>query len=144
VGLSYRIPAGEHPKAGNCKAIWEHYNGNDGNGEAAWTTIACAEVLTTWEIMKRGIALTGTLDANSFVLGANAITNDFYYDAHVPMDFVIPGPNGPFKTRGFSHYTVAQWSPSQSKYVFPVYPCYYVIFGPNGKGCQDLRRYYKK
>jgi hypothetical protein len=142
-GLSARVPAGVSKYDGNCQNIWQHYNGNDGNGQAAWTTIACAEVLTTWEIMKRGLALTGTVDANSFVLGANAINNDFFYDAHVPMDFIIPGPHGPFKTRGFSQYTVAQWDPAQSKYVFPKFPCYYKTFGPNNAGCEDLRKYYK-
>ena len=94
--------------------------------------------------MRRGVKLTGKLDATSFVLGANAIRDDFYWDAHVPMEFKIPGRNGPFQTRAFRHYTVADWSSSQSKYLFPAYPCYYKLFGPNNAGCEDLRRYYRK
>jgi hypothetical protein len=144
VGLTYRIPKGEHPKTDNCKNIYEHYNGNDGESESASVTLACSSILSTTEAMRRGLALTGKLDANAFVLGANAIRNDFYWDAHVPMSFEIAGPRGPFKTRAFSHWTVADWSSTQSQYTFPSYPCYYRDFGPNGAGCEDLRRLYGK
>jgi hypothetical protein len=143
VGLTYRIPDGEHPKTDNCKNIYERYNGNDGLSESAYVTIACSAILSTTEIMNRGERLTGTLDANSFVLGANAIRNNFSWDAHVPMEFQIPDADGPFKTRAFSHWTVGDWSSGQSRYTFPVYPCYYRDFGPNGAGCEDLRGTYK-
>jgi substrate-binding family protein len=144
VGLTYRIPEGEHPKSDNCKNIYEDYNGDDGLSESAYVIVACSAVLSTAEIMNRGIALTGRLDGNSFVIGANAITNDFYWDSHIPMDFKIPGQDGPFKTRAFDYFTVADWSSSQSKYTFPKYPCYYRQFGPNGAGCEDLRSKYRK
>jgi hypothetical protein len=143
VGLTYRIPSGEHPKAGNCRKIYEQYNGNDGQGDSASVKIACTAVLSTAEIMRRGLRLTGRLDANSFVIGADAIRNDFYWDAHVPMEYRIPGVNGPFKTRAFSHYTVADWSSARSAYEFPKYPCYYRVFKPNGGGCEDLRSMYR-
>jgi hypothetical protein len=144
VGLTYRLPAGASPYDGNCKKIYESYVSGDGNGDSASVKIACADVLSTAEIMRRGIKLTGKLDATSFVFGADAIHQDFYWDAHVPMLFRIGGPNGPFKTRAFDHYTVAAWSSAQSKYTFPAYPCYYRLFGPNNGGCEDLRKFYSK
>ena len=64
-GLTYRLPAGASPYDGNCKKIYEHYQGNDGNGDSASVKIACADVLSTAEIMKRAVKLTGRLDANS-------------------------------------------------------------------------------
>lgn len=144
VGLTYRIPEGEHPKTDNCKNIYERYNGNDGLSESAYVVIACSAILSTSEIMRRGERLTGTLDANAFVLGANAIRNNFFWDAHVPMEFQIPDADGPFKTRAFTHWTVADWSSAESRYTFPRYPCYYRDFGPNNGGCEDLRPTYKK
>jgi hypothetical protein len=144
VGLTYRLPAGVSPYDGNCKNIYEHYNGNDGNGDSASVKLACGAVLSTAEIMKRGVALTGRLDANAFVIGADAIKNNFFFDAHVPMEFDIPSVHGPFKTRAFSHYTVAAWSSTKAAYTFPAYPCYYRHFGPNNAGCEDLRAFYTK
>jgi hypothetical protein len=93
--------------------------------------------------MRRGFKRTGRFDANSLLLGADAIRDDFYYDAHVPMSFAYPGPNGPFKTRGFTHWTVADWSSTAKAYTFPAYPCYYKTFKPNGAGCEDLRSKFK-
>ena len=144
VGLTYRIPAGEHPKTDNCKNIYERYNGNDGLSESASVLLACSSILSTSEIMNRGLRLTGKLDSNAFVLGANAIRNNFFWDAHVPMEYQIPDTNGPFKTRAFTHWTVADWSSAESRYTFPEYPCYYRDFGPNNAGCEDLRSTYKK
>lgn len=143
VGLTYRIPAGEHRAGNNCKDIYEHYHGNDGLSESAAVLVFCSTILSTAEMMNRGIELTGKLDATSFVLGANAINNDFYWDSHVPMSFRIPDADGPFKTRAFNHWTVADWSSAESKYTFPKYPCYYASFGANGAGCEDLRPLYK-
>lgn len=143
-GLTYRLPAGASPYDGNCKNIYLHYNGDDGNSDSASVKLACSAVLSTAEIMRRAVALTGVLNATSFVLGANAIKNNFYWDAHVPMSFNIPSANGPFKTRAFTHYTVAQWNTGSSKYDFPAYPCYYRSFGANNAGCEDLRRFYSK
>ena len=141
IGLSTRVPG--HPKAGNCKKIYETYNGNDGQGDSAAVLIACTGILSTSEIMNRGYKKTGVLDSNSFLLGADAIRNDFYWDAHVPMEYSFPSAAGPFKTRGFSHWTVADWSSTEGRYLFPKYPCYYRTFGPNNGGCEDLRATFK-
>ncbi len=139
-GLSTRVPTGEHPSAGKCAEIYRRYNGEDGSSTSAATNIACAQILTTAEIMRRAVKLTGTLSSDTLLLGANGITNDFFYDGHVPMDFSIPDADGPFKTRGFSHYTVVKWN--EKAYTFPEYPCYYRLLGPSNGGCEDLRRYF--
>lgn len=145
VGLSTRVPPGEHASQGKCKRIYEKYNGNDGQSESASAQIACAVILTTAEMMRRAVRLTGTLTADTLLLGADGIDNDFFFDAHVPMNYKFPDANGPWKTRGFSHYTVVDWSSTSSAYTFPEYPCYYQRFGASKQsGCEDLRRYYKK
>jgi hypothetical protein len=145
VGLSTRVPAGEHDTAGNCAEIYRHYYPNDPatNATSASTNIACAQILTTAEMMRRAVALTGKLTSDTLLLGANDIRRDFFYDGTVPMDFSIPGVNGPFKTRGFSHYTIAKWSSANGDYTFPEYPCYYRLIGPNKSGCEDLRKYFQ-
>ena len=144
VGLTIRVPPGEHSQDGNCKRIYEKYNGNDGQSESVAQTLACVSVLPTAEMMNRGIKRTGVLDSDAFLLGADTFRNDFYYDAHVGLQYSFPGPKGPFKTKGFSHWTVADWSSTQSKYTFPEYPCYFKTFGPDKAGCEDLRATYKK
>ena len=144
IGLSYRVPAGQHRDEGKCKDIYEQYNGNDGQSDSAAVKLACATILPTAEMMRRAIKLTGTLTADTLLLGANAIDNDFFYDATVPLDWRYPSVKGPFKTRGFSHYTVVDWSSSQKKYTFPLYPCYYQVFKANDGGCEKLTKYYKK
>ena len=144
VGLSIRVPAGDHPMEGNCKRIYQKYNGNDGQENSVAVTLGCVSVLPTSEMMNRGIQRTGTLDANSFLVGADMFRDDFYYDAHVPMQYHFPSAKGPFKTKGFSHWTVVDWSRGESKYLFPKYPCYYKTFGPDNAGCEDLRATYKK
>jgi hypothetical protein len=143
IGLTIRVPAGEHRFSGNCKRIYEKYNPNDGQSNSVAVTLACVSVLPTAEMMNRGIKRTGNLDSNAFLLGADSIRNDFYYDATVPMEFKFPSPGGPFKTKGFSHWTVADWSSAESRYTFPAYPCFYRTFGPNNAGCEDLRSTYK-
>lgn len=144
VGLSYRVPAGEHPMEGNCKTIYEQYNGNDGMSDSAAAQIACAQILTTAQMMRRAIRATGILNANTLMLGASEIKDDYFYDATVPMSYTVTNPAGPFKTRGFSDYTVVHWNTAQSKYLFPAYPCYYTVFEPNSGGCRDLRKYFKR
>jgi hypothetical protein len=143
VGLSTRVPAGQHPKEGNCKAIYEKYNGNDGQSDAAYPQIACAQLLSVAEIMRRSLTRTGVLNANSLLVGADAVRNDFYYDATVPLRWSFPGPGGPFKTKAFSHYTVVKWNSAQSKYLFPEFPNYWEVMGPNRSNAQDLRPYFK-
>jgi hypothetical protein len=143
VGLSTRVPAGQHPKEGNCKKIYEQYYGQDDQSDSAYTQIVCAQLLSVAEIMRRAVARTGVLTGNSLIVGADAVRNDFYYDATVPLRWSFPGPGGPFKTKAFSHYTVVKWSPEQSKYLFPEFPNYWEVMGPNKSGAQDLRPYFK-
>ena len=83
-------------------------------------------------------------DANAFIVGANAIRNDFFWDAHVPMEFKFENTGGPFKTRAWSHMTPVDWNVSQGEFDFPAYPCYYRTFGPGGGGCEDLRALFEK
>lgn len=143
VGLSIRVPPGKHPKDGNCEKIYQKYYPNDGQEGSASVLIACVTVLPTAEAMRRGFKRTGRLDASSLLLGADAIRDDFYYDAHVPMSFSFPSTKGPFKTRGFTHWTVADWDSNAGAYTFPKFPCYYKTFKPNGAGCEDLRSKFK-
>jgi hypothetical protein len=144
VGLSTRVkPGGGHPKEGNCKRIYEHYYPADGQSESASAQIACALILSTAEILKRGEAKTGKLDANALLVGADAITNDFYYDAHVPLDWRFPAPPGPYKTKGWSHYTPVKWNSGTKKYDFPEYPIYWQVMGPGKAGGIDLRPMFK-
>lgn len=144
VGLSTRVPPGKHPKEGNCKRIYEKYYGNDGQSEAAYPKVVCAVILTGAETMRRAIEETGVLTGNSLMVGADAITDDFYYDAHVPIDWILPGPRGPFKTKGFSHYTVVDWNSTKATYDFPEFPLYWEIMGPNKSNGQDLRPLFKR
>jgi hypothetical protein len=143
IGLSYRIPAGEHPKENNCKKIYQKYNDGDGLEDSAAVTLACMTVLPTAELMRRGLERTGRLDANSLLVGADSIKRNVFFDAHVPIEYSFPDADGPFRTRGFGHWTVADWSSSKNVYEFPVYPCYYEVFAAKGGGCQDLRQTYK-
>ena len=102
----------------------------------------CAQLLSVAEMMRRAHARTGVLTGNSVLLGADAVRNDFFYDATVPLRWSFPGTAGPFKTKAFSHYTVVKWSPEQSRYLFPEYPNYWEVMGPNKGGAQDLRQYF--
>ncbi len=144
IGLSTRVPPGVgHPKEGNCKRIYEKYYPGDGQSESAYAQLACALVLSAAETMRRGIARTGVLTANSLIVGADSITNDFYYDAHVPLDWKFPAPGGPFKSKAWSHYTVIDWNSTKSTYDFPEYPKYWEVMGPGKGNSVDLRPYWK-
>ena len=143
VGLSTRVPAGNHRMEGNCKRIYEKYYGSDDQSEAAYTQVVCAQLLSVAEIMRRALSRTGVLNANSLILGADSVRNDFYYDATVPLRWSMPSPAGPFKTKAFSHYTVVDWSSGQSKYLFPEFPTYWEVMGPGKSGGQDMRGYFK-
>lgn len=144
VGLSTRIkPGAGHPKEGNCKKIYEKYYPNDGQSESAATQVYCALILSAAEIMARGVILTGDLTANGLLLGANSIRGDFYYDATVPLSWKFPSPDGPFKTKGFSHYTVVDWSSSSSAYLFPEFPKYWEEMEAGRGGSIDIRSTYK-
>jgi hypothetical protein len=142
VGLSTRVKPGEHPKEGNCKRIYERYYPGDGQSDSASVKLVCALVLSAVETMKRGMALTGKLDANALVVGADAINADFYYDAHVPLDWRFPR-GGPYKTKGWSHYTPVKWNTATSAYDFPEYPLYWEVMGPGRSGAVDLRPSFK-
>jgi hypothetical protein len=143
IGLSTRVPAGQHKMEGNCKKIYDRYYGGDGQNESAATQIVCAQLLSVAEIMRRAVARTGVLTGDSLLVGADAVRNNFFYDATVPLRWSFPGTGGPFKTKAFSHYTVVDWSSSESKYLFPTFPTYWETMGPGKSGGQDLRSFFK-
>ena len=144
IGLSTRVPPGEHKDEGNCKRIYEKYHGNDGQSESAYSQIACAQLLSVAEIMRRAIARTGVLTGSSLLVGADSVRNDFFYDSTVPLRWSFPGPEGPFKTKAFSHFTVVDWSSEESRYLFPEYPKYWEVMGPGRSGAQDLRPLFQR
>jgi hypothetical protein len=140
IGLSARVPKGQgHPGENRCASIYRRYYPNDNAGESAATQIVCAQLLSVAEIMRRAVDKTGVLTGNSLLVGADAIKNDFYFDAHVPITWSIPGTKGPFKTKGFSHMTVVRWDNSAHVYRFPEYPKYWKVMGPNQSNAEDLR-----
>lgn len=143
IGLSGKVPSGQHPKEGNCKKIYETYFPNDGLSDGAYVTVLCHQILSTAEAMNRALARTGALTANSLFVGADGVRDDFYYDAHVPIRWSFPDTDGPFKHYGWTHFTVAKWNVSQSKYNFPEYPLYWSEMGPNKSGGVDLRPKFK-
>ena len=143
IGLSTRVPIGEHPKEGNCKKIYEKYYPDDGQSDGAYVKVACAQLLSVAETMRRAVARTGVLTGNSWLLGADAVRNDFFYDATVPLLWSFPSPAGPFKTKAFSHFTVVNWNSTAGRYDFPEYPNYWEVMGPGKSGAQDLRPTFK-
>ncbi|HEX4905823.1 MAG TPA: ABC transporter substrate-binding protein [Acidimicrobiales bacterium] len=142
IGLSTRVPAGEHKMEGNCKEIYDKYYAGDGQNESASVQIVCAQLLSVAEIMRRAVARTGILTSDSLLVGADAVRNDFFFDATVPLRWSFP-EGGPYKTKGFSHFTVVDWSSEQSKYLFPEYPMYWEVMGEGKAGGQDLRQYFQ-
>ncbi|HZQ26238.1 MAG TPA: ABC transporter substrate-binding protein [Acidimicrobiales bacterium] len=143
IGLSTRVPPGNHRMEGNCKRIYQKYYGNDDQSDSAYTQVVCAQLLSVAEIMRRAVARTGVLTGNSLIVGADSVRNDFFYDATVPLRWSMPSPAGPFKTKAFSHYTVVKWSSADSKYLFPEFPTYWEVMGPGKSGGQDMRSYFK-
>lgn len=145
-GLSTRVRQGDHPMENNCRNIYAKYHPEDVQANvptSAWVTAACVAMLTSTEAMKRAIDLTGQLTANSLMVGANAIRGDHYWDSHVPMTYTIPTSlSRPFDFTGYDHQTVVHWSKQQGDYLFPEYPKYWRMFGPNASGSEDLRRYF--
>ena len=142
IGLSYRVPPGQHPAEGNCRRIYEKYYPGDGQAGSASVQLACALVLPPVEMMRRGERLTGQLTADSFVVGADSITNDYYFDATVPLDWSVP-PGGPYKTKAFDDWTVVKWNEGKGDYDFPDFPLYWKTMGPNKSGGTDLRPLFK-
>lgn len=142
IGLTYRVPHGQHPAEGNCKRIYERYN-DDNEGDSAAVQLACALLLPPVEMMRRGLKMTGELTANSLIVGADAITNDFYFDATVPMDWSMP-LGGPYKTKAIDDWTVIKWNDGANRYDFLEYPSYWKVMGPGKSGARDLRPLFKK
>lgn len=143
IGLSTRVPAGEHRMEGNCKKIYDKYYAGDGQNESASVQVVCAQLLSVAEIMRRAVTRTGVLTGDSLLVGADSVRNDFFFDATVPLRWSFPGVDGPFKTKAFSHFTVVDWSSDQSKYLFPTFPMYWEVMGPEQSGGEDLRAYFK-
>ncbi len=144
IGLSYRVPPGQHPAEGNCKRIYEHYYPNDDSGgDAAYTQLACALLLPAAEMMRRGEKVTGELDADALIAGADAITNDYYFDSTVPMDWSMP-VGGPYKTKAMDDWTVVKWNRNRGQYDFSDFPLYWKVMGPNKSNGKDLRPMFKK
>ncbi len=144
IGLSYRVPTGQHPAENNCKRIYERYYPDDkSGGDSASTQVACALLLPATEMMRRGERMTGELSADSLLVGADAITGDFFFDATVPMDWSLPVA-GPYKTKAMDDWTVVKWNANANQYDFPDFPLYWKVMGPNKSGGVDLRSKFKK
>jgi hypothetical protein len=146
VGLSSRVPSGQNPAEGNCAKIYQRYYPNDGQSGSVAVQIACAQIMSVAEIMRHAVIRTGVLTADSLLLGADSIKNDFWYDATVPLEWDFPGSSGPFKTKAFSDLTVARWDSTQHKYLFPTYPTYWKVMGPHqsqGENLSSTWRSYK-
>jgi hypothetical protein len=137
------VPAGNHKMDGNCKRIYQQYYGTDDQSDSAYTQIVCAQLLSVAEILRRAVARTGVLTGNSVIVGANAVQNDFFYDATVPLQWSFPSPSGPFRTKAFRHYTVVRWNSQQAKYLFPEFPTYWETMGPGRSNGQDMRAAFK-
>lgn len=137
IGLSTRIPSGEHPREGNCRDIYRSYYPNDGQADSAAVTLACAAIIPSVEMMVRGEDLTGVLTANSMLVGADTM-GDYFYDAHVPLSWRFP-EGGPYTTKALRHYTVVDWDSQRKVYEFPTYPTYWEVMGPGQSNGIDLR-----
>jgi hypothetical protein len=139
VGLTTRIKPGASPLDGNCAKIYNRYNAGDGQSASAAVTLACNQILTTSEAMRRAIDRTGVLTGNSLMVGVDAIRGDFAWEAFVPLSFQITAPGKPTDFTGYDLQTIAQWNRAKGDYDFPMFPKYWKILGKNGAGAVDIR-----
>ena len=122
VGLTTRIKPGESPLDGNCAKIYNRYNDGDGQSGSAAVTVACNQILTSSEAMRRAIDRTGVLTGNSLMLGVDAIRGDFAWEAYVPLTFSIPKVGGPKDYTGYDLQTVAKWNRRKRRLRLPALP----------------------
>jgi len=147
IGLTTRIKPGASPYEGNCAKIYRRYYPNDGMDGSAATLAACVSILLATEPMKRAIDLTGVLTANSLMLGVNAIRGDFWWDASVPITYLVPPPplgNQEFDFTGYDLQTVAKWNSAKADYDFPYFPSYWRVIGPHRSGGINILAALKK
>ena len=138
VGLTTRVAPGQSPYENNCAHIYDRYHSGDGQNASAAVVVACNTILTSSEAMRRAIDRTGVLTGNSLMVGVDAIRNDFSWDAFVPLSYtILDGAHRDFT--GYDLQTVAKWDVNKGDYVFPEFPKYWKVLGPNGSGAVDIR-----
>jgi hypothetical protein len=137
IGLTTRIKPGASKYEGNCARIYQKYYPGDGMENSAATLGACVGILISSDAMRRAVDITGTLTADSLMLGVDAIRGDSWFDSHVPITYSVPAPplgDKAFDFTGYDLQTVAKWNGGRADYDFPYFPTYWQVIGPNRSG----------